>query len=94
MADYMYHTYIYHDTSNVLGVVPATEAANNTDFTTNYQSQCLLVDDIQSAATTFEIIKTWSQFKALVASPYTWSDVKYSHEGDAWDIYLITSSPI
>jgi hypothetical protein len=92
MADYMYHCYVYHETDGVMGIVPANEDANNTDWETNYKSQALEVNDIIPAATTFELIKTWTQFKALIVSPYTWSDVKYAHESNAWDIYLITST--
>jgi hypothetical protein len=94
MADYMYHTYIYKDTNNVLGVVPAEESVKNTDFTTNYKSQCLQIDDLLPAGTTFEIVKTWTGFKALIAAPYTWTDVKYADEGKAWDIYLVTGAQI
>jgi hypothetical protein len=94
MAEYLYHAYIYHDTSNVIGVNPVTEAAYTLDFETNYKSQAVEVNDISSAATTFDIVKSYADFKTLIVSPRTWGDVRYAKEAKAYDLYLLTSSPI
>jgi hypothetical protein len=95
MADYLYHTYIFHNTTNVIGVDPATEAANVTDFETNYKTPAVKIDDISIQSTTFESIKTYTQFKALVDGVIlTWGDVKYAKEDKAYDIYLLTDSPL
>ena len=95
MSDYLYHTYVYKNTNDVLGVVPADEAANALDFETNYKPTAIKVDDITINTTTFETIKTYAQFKALVdGSIITWSDVKYAVEGKAYDMYLIANSPL
>jgi len=94
MAEYLYHTYVYHDTTNVLGVNPITEAANTTDFETNYKSLCVKIDDITPGSTMFDIIKTYTEFKALISTPIAWSDVKYADEGKNYDLYLLTDQPI
>jgi hypothetical protein len=94
MADYLYHAYVYHDTSDVLGVNPVVEAANTADFENNYKSQAVQIDDIIPGQTTFDIVKTYTQFKALISSPLTWSDVRYADEEKAYDLYLLTSSPL
>lgn len=95
MADYLYHCYIYHDTSNVIGVVPADEAAKVLDFETNYKSPAVKIDDVVINATTFETVKTYTQFKALIDGVnITWGDVKYAKEEKAYDIYLLTNEPL
>jgi hypothetical protein len=94
MAEYLYHAYVYHDTQDVLGVNVSQEAANTTDFETNYKAQAIEVDDITPGATTFDIVKSYADFKTLISSPITWSDVRYAKEEHAYDLYLLTSSPI
>lgn len=95
MADYLYHCYIYHDINNVLGIVPADEAANVADFETNYKNQAVKIDDIIINQTTFDTVKTYTQFKSLIdGTTITWGDVKFAKEDKAYDIYLLTNSPV
>ena len=94
MAQYLYHTYVYHDQTDVLGIDSEEEATNATDFETNYKSQCTEIDDIVPGETMFEILKTYTQFKAMITGDYSWSDVRYADEDKAYDIYLLTSTPI
>jgi len=95
MAEYMYHCYVYHTTTDVVGIDPVAEAANTLDFETNYKSQTVEVNDIIPATTTFEIIKTYTDFKALIDGVnILWTDVKHANEGKAYDIYLITDAPV
>lgn len=95
MADYLFHTYIYHKTTDVIGIVPADEDAKVLDFETNYKNQCVKIDDIAINATTFETLKTYTQFKALIDGvTITWGDVKFAKEEKAYDIYLLTDSPL
>lgn len=78
-----------------MGVVPADEAAKVSDFETNYKAPAVKIDDIVVQATTFETIKTYDQFKALIDGvTITWGDVKYAKEDKAYDIYLLTDSPL
>jgi hypothetical protein len=95
MAEYLYHAYVYYDTSNVIGANNSQEATNTTDFETNYKSQATEVEDISPGATMFDIVKTYTEFKALISSPITWADVKYADEDDrVYDLYLLTSEPL
>lgn len=95
MADYLYHTYIYHNTSDVIGVVPADEAVKVTDFETNYKNLAVKIDDIIVNATTFENVVNYNAFKALIDGVNVlWGDVKYAKEAKAYDLYLITDSPL
>jgi len=95
MAEYLYHTYIYHTTTDVIGVDPVVEAAKVADFDTNYKSQCILVSDIIPAATTFDINLGYLEFKAKVDGVnILWTDIKYANEEKVYDLYLITNAPI
>jgi hypothetical protein len=94
MAEFLYHAYIYHNTSNVLGVNASQEATNTTDFETNYKSQAVEVSDIIPGTTTFDIVKSYTDFKTLITSPITWGDVRYANEDKVYDLYLLTSSPL
>lgn len=77
---YLYHTTLYKTTTNVVGA-PADNATNLSDFETNYKSSAVKVSDVSIAETTFRVENTYSAFKALVASPLTWADVKYTDDG-------------
>jgi hypothetical protein len=95
MAEYLYHTYVYYDTSNVIGANAVQEAANTTDFETNYKSQATEIDDLVPGATMFDIVVSYADFKALITSPITWADVKFADEDDkVYDLYLLSSSPL
>jgi hypothetical protein len=94
MAEYLYHAYVYHNTTNVIGANSSQEATNTTDFETNYKSQATEIEDVTPGATVFDIVKSYTDFKALIVSPITWSDVKYADEGKAYDLYLLTAEPV
>ena len=94
MAQYLYHTYIYKDLTNVYGANNSQETTNKTDFETNYKSQCVEVTDIVPGETMYDIVETYPDFKAKVTGDYSWSDVRYAEEGQTYDIYLLTSNPI
>jgi hypothetical protein len=93
MTSYLYKTRIWKDTTNVIGVDPAVEAANKTDFETNYKSSAIGVSSIEIAETTFITDLTYTEFKAKITGDITWGDVKYS-ENSRYDLYIITNSPI
>lgn len=69
------------------------QAANDLDFD-NYIAQCLEVDDVIVADTTFQIYKTYPAFKALITGNITWADVKYTDAGNQHKLFLITNNPI
>ena len=93
MANYIYKTSIYHDTTGVIGV-PGSNTADLADFVANHMGTCLPVTNVQVAETSFELDKTYTQFDALVDTPYSWSDVKCITTEKAHQLYLITSNPI
>jgi hypothetical protein len=94
MANYLYHTYILKDGTNTAGYNLATEAANKTDFETNFKATAYKIEDIFPAETTFDVIKTYADFKALIVSPITWADVNYADETKFYDIYLLTAEAL
>lgn len=95
MAEYLYHTYILKDPTDTIGYDAVTEAANKADFDTNYKAQTVKITDIISGATTFDIVKTYAQFKALIDGVnILWTDVKFANEDKFYDIYLLTNEPL
>jgi hypothetical protein len=95
MADYLYHTYMYHKTGDVIGIVPVEEAAKVTDFETNYKNTAINTDELLINATTFEIDKNYTQFKGLIdGATITWGDVKFVKRDKVYDLYLVTDSPL
>jgi len=91
---YIYTTSIFFDTNNVVGVDPATEALNITDFVTNYKAQTLSIDRLSLIDTYVEIVKTYSAFKVLIVDDITWGDVKMYTNKNHYDLYLFTEQPI
>lgn len=90
---YIYDTILYKSTTNVVNA-PASNAADLSDFVTNYLSQVLKVDDLMVQENSAEIDKTFTQFKALIASPLTWADVKCLEGDNFYELHLITDNPI
>jgi len=80
MAEYIYTT--------------EAHAADATDFVTNYKSSALEITQITIAQTAFTITKTYTDFKALVATPIDWGDVKFIQVRDNYELYLVSESEL
>jgi len=93
MAEYFYKTVIYHNTSGVVNV-PASNATDISDFTTNHASSVVDVTQLETLGTSFIIEKTYSDFDALVVTPFDWGDVKCVATDKAYSLYLVSNSPI
>jgi hypothetical protein len=95
MVYYLYMTRIWFDTSSTVGFDNAAEAANTTDFETNFKSLAYPVSDMENQATVFIMNKTYAQFKALVDGVnILWSDVKCETNTKHYDLYLLTPGPL
>jgi len=95
MALYIYDCTILKDPTNVTGYDLTAEAENKTDYETNYKSQTVKVDSLTVSETSFEIDKTWSQFKGLIDGvTLTWADVRQSIVGKIYELHLITNEPL
>ena len=96
MVSYLYMARIMLDTTNSYGFNNSAEAANKTDFETNYKSQTVPVSDLENAETTFTIVLTYAEFKAKIDGVnILWSDVKLETNDNLWyDLYLLTETPI
>ena len=92
--DYIYRASIFFDTTNVIGVNVSTEAANTTDFETNYKSSCVEVNELQLLTNSFIIYKTYTEFKALITAEIDWTDVKLIIRDKDYCLYLITEDPL
>ena len=94
---YLYKTMIFKDTSKVIGLTAAEvtqNGADKSDFETNFKATAVPVDQIAIAETTFEIVKTYTQFKALIDGVLiTWADVKYLGNG-TYVLNLATENPL
>ena len=95
MADYLYRTTLYTDTSSVVGINVAQNTTDLADWDNNYEALAELVTSLQIAQTTFTTDKTWTQFKALIDGVnITWANVKYYYEGNREVIVLIVNEPL
>lgn len=94
MADYLYKATVFYNTTNVLDVNPSQEATNTTDFETNYKADCVEINNINVIQTTFEINKTYTDFKNLISTPFDWNDVRLVISDKHYDLYLLTSEPL
>jgi len=95
MAYYLYMTRIMTDLNNCYGFDNTTEAANKTDFDTNYKTSTTQVDDLENQETTFLIKLTYSQFKAKIdGTNILWADVKLEIANNFYDLYLLTNGPV
>ena len=95
MADYLYMTRIWFNTADTVGFDNSAEAANTTDFETNYKANTYPVSDMEMMTTVFIIYKTYAQFKALIDDVnILWSDVKCETNTRHYDLYLLTTGPL
>lgn len=92
---YLYTAEVFHTTTNAVGV-PASNATDLTDFNTaGRKSAALLVTTVEVAETTFQVAKTYQQFKALIDGVnITWSLVKYVDNGVLYTLYLASENPL
>ena len=95
MAGYLYKTSILTDSSESYGFNNAQEAANKTDFDTNFKALCLVVGAVEINETSFIIEKTYTQFKALIdGTIITWADVKLAINGSFYYLFLLTDTEL
>ena len=91
---YQYKAIIYKNPAQ-LGVADNSHAADKADFEANYKSLATKVTSVILAETTFEIDKTYAQFKALIdGTAYTWADVRYVDDNAKYGMVLLTDNPI
>lgn len=90
---YLYRAVSYKN-PELLGLPAGTNAADITDFETNYKATALLVNSVNLAETTFEIDKTYTQFKALVVSPLTWANIEYTEDSVKYIFNLLSDDPL
>ena len=86
---YLYQTVLYKTNARVIGL-PSGNDANKTDFETNDKPLAVKVDGVIVSETTFVIEKDYASFEALLVSPLTWADVKYTENDAMYDCFLLT----
>lgn len=90
MANYLHKSALFKVTDNVASIDIAQNNADKTDFETNFKSQAKQVDSLIIAETTFEVNKTYAQFKAIIDGvTITWADVKYTETEGGYRLYLL-----
>ncbi len=90
MANYLYKTIITKDLKNV----PSTNA-DQVDFETNFKSTAMAVLNIMLAETTFEILVDYATFKTKIDGvDVTWSLVKYTDNGNQYELNILSINPI
>jgi len=93
MADYLYKSVVYKNVDNVASP-PTDWATQKTEYETNHQADTIKIDEIQVAATTFEINKDFDDFHDMIVSPYDWGDIRELETTNRYELYLVTSEPI
>lgn len=90
---YLYKTVTYHITEGVV-TLPANNAADNSDFVANRKASAVKVDEVAINETTFVTELSYTAFSTLVTNNTTWASVKYIAGPKAYQMFLISSSPL
>ena len=94
MANYLYQTILFKDTTGVLPV-PTDNAADLSDFETNHNADVIAVDNVIPAETTFEIWEDYSDFSAYIDDvAFFWTDVKCIENEKSYTLYLMSSNAL
>lgn len=94
MPNYLYKTTIFKTTDDVIGFSPSNDS-DRQDFETNYKVQAQPVDEITLAETTYEVEKSYSDFKSLLTFMIkTWSDVTYKENNKKYELNLLINSAV
>lgn len=90
MANYLHKCIVFKITDNVVEVDVAQNSLDKADFETNFKAIAKKIDSLFIAETTFEVIKTYAQFKAIVdGATITWAEVKYTENDGGYRLYLL-----
>ena len=92
MADFLYKTTIFTDTSSQIGLNTSLENSNKSDFETNYKSQAFSITDIELSGQTSIIELSYDDFKLKIVNPIFWSNVKYITRSDRYNIFVFEPS--
>jgi hypothetical protein len=91
---YIYKSTIFKTTDNVYGINVTQNNADKADFEANFKASAVPVDQIDIAETAFIVIKTYTDFKALInGTTILWSDVKYLEDG-VYELNLISETEL
>ena len=91
---YLYNVILFRNPETI-GIPPNSYAADIADFETNYKSQAMEVNAVVLAETTFEVAKSYANFKVLIDGVLrTWSDVKYTEDTVKYSLNLLTENAI
>lgn len=94
MPNYLYKTALFKDTDDVIGFSPSNDA-DKQDFENYFKSQAQTVNDLTLAETTFEVEKSYADFKALLVQLVkTWSDVTYKENNKKYELNLLINSAV
>lgn len=94
MPNYLYKTTLFKTTDDVIGF-SSTNDSDRQDFENNFKAQAQPVNEITLAETTYEVGKSYQDFKALlVAMVKTWSDVTYKENNKKYELNLLVNSAV
>ena len=90
MANYLHKSALFKNTDNVASIDAVQNDADKTDFESNFKSQAKNIDTLIIAETTFEVNKTYAEFKSIVDGvTVTWADVKYTETEGGYRLYIL-----
>lgn len=95
---YLYKTTIYFTPADVAGL-NSTEQTTHTNAKTDFEvaskkDEALKVDEIMIAETTFELEKTYEEFKDLIIGTIEWEDVRYIENQNSYHIYITSGEAL
>ncbi len=94
MPNYLYKTTLYKSTDDVIGFSPSNDS-DKEDFENNFKSQAQPVHEITLAETTYEVEKSYEEFKSLLGEMIkTWSDVIYKENNKKYELNLLINSTV
>jgi hypothetical protein len=91
---YLYKTILFIDTTNVVPI-PPDNTADLADFEDNHKADCVPVDEVALAGTTFTVWQSFEDFDASIdGDVIVWGDVKCIETEAVYVLNLLTNNPL
>ena len=94
MVEYVYMCQVFFNPKNVVGVNEAQELLDAADFEDNYKADTIPISEFAMLNNSFEITKSYADFKDLITGGIEWTDVKCLTNHKCYCLYLITTNPL
>ena len=94
---YLYKMEIFKSASGLGGWTQAQVDQNNSDrsdFEANFKSSAIKISGIFLGQTVFITELSYADFKAKIASPITWGEVRYVDGNSSYMLNILSDNPL